>query len=104
VLLGAVGAGAAPPEVEQQEVLRLGNHVQHIEGHRTAADDAFIDVMGPPADDNHKWFISVITTKGCGPCARLKADLASNPHLRALVNVQDPKMTNVSRFQLGFAP
>jgi hypothetical protein len=91
MLVGAASAQAAPPEVERQEVLRLGNHVQRIDGHRSAADDAFVQVMGPPADDNHKWFITVISTKSCGACTRLKGDLASNSYLRALVNAENPK-------------
>jgi hypothetical protein len=91
VLFGAATAQAAPPEVERQEVLRLGNHVQLIDGHRSAADDAFVNVMGPPADDNQKWFVTVISTKGCGACTRLKSDLATSPYLRALVNADNPK-------------
>lgn len=84
---------AGQPEVEKHEVIRRGNHVQYIDGYRAEADDAFEHVMGPPADDNHKWFITVITTKGCSPCARLKSDLASDPYLKALVNVADPKLS-----------
>lgn len=84
---------ADEPEVEKHEVLRRGNHVEYIDGYRSHTGDAFEQVMGPPADDNHKWFITVVTTKGCTPCARLKADLASDPNLRALINLSDPKQS-----------
>ncbi len=89
----AVATRVKAQEVERQEVLRLGDHVQHVDGFRSPADDAFVDVMGPPADDNHKWFITVVSTKGCPACARLKADLAHDPYLRALVNVSDPRQS-----------
>lgn len=93
VVATAFAARARAQEVERQEVLRLGDHVQHVDGFRSPDDDAFVDVMGPPADDNHKWFITVVSTKGCPACARLKADLARDPYLRALVNVSDPKQS-----------
>lgn len=81
-------APAPDPEVDAAEVKRLGNHVQHVDGKIRAADD-YTDAMGVPADDNHKWFISVIGTKGCSACAKLKADLKRDEHLRALITVHD---------------
>ncbi len=79
------------PEVDEAEVLRMGDVVQHIDGLKRAgpADD-FVEVMGPPEDDSDKWFISVITTKGCAACERLKRDWAQSPWLLALAVPDDP--------------
>ncbi len=80
------------PQVDEAEVLRMGDVVQHIDGLRRAgpADD-FVEVMGPPENDSDKWFISVITTKGCAACERLKRDWAQSPWLLALAAPDDPK-------------
>lgn len=81
---------AEDDQVDMAEIKRLGNHVQYVDGSiRSGADDAYVEVMGPPADDNHKWFITVIGTKGCAACARLKADLKRDEYLRALVTVHE---------------
>lgn len=76
------------PEVDAAEVKRLGNHVQHVDGKIRASDD-YTEAMGPPADDNHKWFISIIGTKNCPACAKLKADLKRDEYLRALITVHE---------------
>jgi len=81
------------------EILRRGNFVEHLGGDMRFADAeaiasaAVADVMGQPADDNHKFFITLITQRGCAPCARLKADFASDKHLQALVNTTDHKQS-----------
>lgn len=80
---------AQTPEVDAAEVKRLGNHVQYVDGQSHRAGDEYTEVMGPPADDNHKWFISILGKKGCAACARLKADLKRDEHLRALIQVAD---------------
>lgn len=87
-------ASAAQPdaEVDKQEVLRLGDLVQHVGGgHQAPGEQEFCEAMGLPADDNHKWFVSVIGAKNCPHCGRLKKDLEDNEYLRALVNVADQK-------------
>lgn len=89
VLCGST-ARADDDQVDMAEIKRLGNHVQYVDGSiRSGADDAYVEVMGPPADDNHKWFITVIGSKGCAACARLKADLKKDEYLRALVTVHE---------------
>src|SRR3990167_5629389 len=69
------------------EVKRLGDSVQYVDGSNRSADDDYSEVMGPPADDNHKWFISILGQKGCAACARLKADFKTDAYLKALVTV-----------------
>ena len=66
--------------------------VQHIDGLRRAGpDDAYVQVMGPPASDADKWFISIITTRGCAACERLKQDWATDPWLLALADPNNAK-------------
>ncbi|HEY1068489.1 MAG TPA: hypothetical protein VGE52_20365, partial [Pirellulales bacterium] len=84
---------AGPPEVDRAEVLRLGNVVQHVDGVRGDPHDAFVEAMGPPASDDDKWFISVLTMQGCGPCVRLKSEWGTNQWLLALANPNDPKQS-----------
>ena len=90
-LAGWAGAQTPAPEVDQDEVLRLGNIVQRIGGHQDEEVDGFVQVMALPADDIDKWFISVVTMQGCAPCAKLKKDWATDPWLRALAKPDDPK-------------
>lgn len=78
-----------PQEVDAAEIKRLGDHVQYVDGNAIRDAGDYVEVMGPPADDNHKWFISVIGSKGCAACARLKADLKTNEYLRALIVVHE---------------
>lgn len=78
-----------PGDVDTETVLRMGDTVQFVGDGTRSATDGLYDVMGPPASDAHKWFITLITTDGCPACARLKADLARDPNLTAFVNVRD---------------
>lgn len=83
-------AAAQEAEVDTAEIKRLGDHVQHIDAsHRDGPDDEYVRVMGPPEDDSHKWFISVIGKKGCAACARLKTDFRRDEYLRALVTLAE---------------
>jgi len=78
--------------VHTAEVARLGNTTQHINGgHQTNGTDAVIEAMKPPTSDVDKWFISVISTKGCQPCLELKKAWRSDPWLRALADPNAPK-------------
>lgn len=91
VACGGAMARGQPLEVDQAEVLRLGDVVQYIDGGITAGVDEELAALGPPASDADKWFISVITTKGCAPCERLKQTWRSDPWLLALANPLDSK-------------
>lgn len=88
---GITAAQAQPLEVDQAEVLRLGNTVQHVDGGIAAGADEELAALGPPASDADKWFISLVTTKGCTPCEQLKQAWRSDPWLLALANPLDPK-------------
>lgn len=87
-------AQTTPPEVDQAEVMRLGDLVQSMgENVRASSADAFVTAMGPPASDADKWFISVLSMKGCAGCENLKKDWSTNPWLLALANPTDPKQS-----------
>lgn len=82
--------GNDTPQVNEAEVLRMGDTVQHIDGlYRDGPNDAFMQAMGPPASDADKWFISVLSMQGCAACQRLKRDWETNPWLLALANPKD---------------
>lgn len=88
--LPAQDDGKNVPDVATLEVQRRGNLVERLgtkAGNSVAAE--FIAAMAPPADDSHKWFISLVVKDGCAPCAKLKADMETAPPLRAFVNPQD---------------
>ena len=96
VLLFAVGVPAAKGQsipVDSAEVLRLGDMVQHVDGNRYGqkAEDEYVEALKPPASDADKWFISVITSRGCKGCVQLKEDFAKSPWLLALANPNDSK-------------
>lgn len=86
----AVPAQAPPSEVDRAEVLRLGDMVQHVNGLGQADAGAYVDAMGPPANDGDKWFVSVVTMRGCAGCERLKRDWTTSPWLLALANPANP--------------
>ncbi len=77
-------AQSDPPEVDQAEVMRLGDTVQHVGDHAAGEEnaDAFIAAMSPPDSDADKWFISVLSMKGCAACEKIKRDWATNEWLR----------------------
>jgi len=78
------------PDIAEREILRRGGFVERIgDGHRADGPSLFAEAMRPPSDDSHKWFISVVSMRGCGYCDRLKGDFANSPHLRPFVNSRD---------------
>jgi hypothetical protein len=94
MLFGSVSLAANDSQVDQSEVLRLGNFVQHIDGKlRSDGADQFVDAMAPPESDADKWFISVITMRGCGGCQQLKKDWTEHQALLALANPEEPKFS-----------
>jgi hypothetical protein len=92
---GSASAQTTGPEVDQAEVLRLGNMVQVVgDGLRASPEtDAYVAAMGPPASDADKWFISVLSMKGCAGCEKLKKEWATNSWLLALANPTEPKQS-----------
>lgn len=81
----------APPEVERDAILRLGDMVQHITPDISDDNGDFVEAMAPPADDSGKWFISLVTAQSCAPCAKLKRDWAGNDDLRSFAKPDDAK-------------
>jgi hypothetical protein len=84
---------AQPVEVDQAEVLRMGDLVQHIDGIRSDGADGFVEAMAPPATDADKWHISVLSMQGCPACQKLKTEWTTNAWLLALANPNDPKQS-----------
>ena len=80
------------PQVDQAEVMRLGDTVQHVGDHAVGEEsaDAFIAAMSPPESDADKWFVSVISMRGCAACEKLKRDWTTNEWLLSLANPSDP--------------
>jgi hypothetical protein len=79
------------PTIAEDEIARRGNLVEVVGENRADIANALAEAMRPPADDSHKWFISLVTMQGCPACDRLKTDIASSPHLRPFVNTADEK-------------
>lgn len=92
-LLASLASAQEPlkdlPDVATLEVQRRGDLVERVGVVRDDAMRAYTAAMGPPADDSHKWFVSVIVTDGCAPCEQLKRDLSSSPALAPFVNPSD---------------
>lgn len=78
------------PDIALREIQRRGNLVQRVGiGYQSDSLAAFAEAMRPPADDSHKWFISVLTARNCRHCDNLKRDFASSEHLKPFVDVDD---------------
>lgn len=77
------------PPLAEQEILRRGNFVERIDGYRNDATDLIAEALRPPADDSHKWFITVITTRNCKYCESLKQAFATSPELRPFADPSD---------------
>jgi hypothetical protein len=75
------------PDLAKDEITRRGNLVTHTE-QRTGGTQAFTEATAIPADDSHKWFLTIVTASDCPHSARLKADLAKSP-LKAWVDLQE---------------
>lgn len=82
-----------PLEVDQAEVLRLGNVVQRIDNAVASTDYEWMEVMGPPASDADKWFISILSMRQCAACEQLRSDWTRSPWLLALGHPTDPKQS-----------
>ena len=80
------------PERVKREIARRGDLVQRVDDLiHDDATEAICMALAPPADDSDKWFVTLVTQKGCAPCERLRADFADKPELQAWVDVRDYK-------------
>lgn len=89
--LSTLYAQANVPPAAEREILRRGNLVEHVGGDTIGDATAIAEAMRPPADDSHKWFVSIVSTDGCRYCVALERDFASSPHLLAFANPHDYK-------------
>jgi hypothetical protein len=86
----ALLAQMSPPEVDTAEVFRRGDTVTIAgEGPRSGDEEAYRAAMAPPALDDQRWYITLICSKGCAPCERLKQDFFRSPDLMAFVSAPD---------------
>lgn len=68
--------GGAVPEVDKDEVIRRGNLEEYVDGESKFSNeygDHIAQIASTPANDNEKWFISVIAKKPCPACDALRA-------------------------------
>lgn len=96
-----LGQGNVTPEA-LNEINRRGNYVEMVDG-INQGPNPITEAMKPPADSNHKWFISLITTNNCAACDRLKYDIANHKDLRAWINTVDSNKSfthfNIYRYE-----
>ncbi|MDX1961827.1 MAG: hypothetical protein SFX18_01660 [Pirellulales bacterium] len=82
------------PEIDVQEIHRRGDTVEYVTGDaqstESAASETALAALAPPADDDHKWFITVIKQDNCPPCQQLLTDLSQDPRLLAFVQPAKP--------------
>lgn len=85
--------GQAPqdvPDIAEREAMRRGNLVEQFGGAFCEDGQAyFTAAMQQPADNSHKWFISVVSMQNCRNCELLKRDFASSPTLKSFADVND---------------
>lgn len=93
VLTTTVAYGQTPqdePEIAQRETLRRGDLVEQFgSAFREGGQELFTAAMETPADDSHKWFISVVSMQNCRNCELLKRDFAKSPDLKAFADISD---------------
>lgn len=91
IVLAVASASAQdmPPvgkDVDAREVVRRGNMVEHITPDMEDYDATaytIAQIAATPDSDADKWYVSVITQKGCQPCKKLLEDWKTDPTLRA---------------------
>lgn len=84
-------ASDAPREVDSAEVTRRGDRVTRAgAGPMGVGDQLLSDATGPPPDDSHKWFFSIVVD-GSAESQALEYDLKHSPHLRAWINLDEPR-------------
>lgn len=88
--------GRDVPPSAVAEILRRGAMVEHVNGLRSGDEaeadaEAFVEAVAPPADDSHKWFFTLVVTRGCQWCEKMRSDFANSQYLKPWVNVKDSK-------------
>lgn len=75
----------------RDEIARRGAMVERINGFQ-AVDEAqalLVEALAPPPDDSYKWCITLVTTKGCTWCEKLRGDFDQSPSLTPWVNTKE---------------
>lgn len=84
-----------PLQVDTAEVIRRGNLEEYVADGETRFSDQYgdylVQIAAAPANDNNKWFISVITQKNCPACAKLKEAWKTDATLRAYAIPENPR-------------
>lgn len=78
------------PDEAREEILRRGNSVTVIDGFRSHGGEGN-EALQPPADDSHKWFITVWKSDGCMPCEALVSDWKESKALLAWAKPNEPQ-------------
>lgn len=75
----------------QAEIARRGALVENIAGIQSPDDaaSAIAAAMQPPADDSHKWHLTLVVTRSCQWCERARRDFETDEKLRAWVDAKD---------------
>lgn len=90
--LGLTAEKTDGDQVDVAEVLRRGDHVTRAGRGPMGNNDRTIgDAVGPPADDSHKWFVSIVVESGSKESEALLYDLKHSPDLRAWANAEEQK-------------
>lgn len=71
------------------EIARRGAMVEYVDGY--GGESPIGDVMQLPADDSGKWVLTLVTTKGCAYCDKLRADFETSAALKSWVDTTDHK-------------
>lgn len=83
-------SGFLPDEVDQKEIIRRGEWVEKLGEIHSNQQRSVEAAFATPPDDSYKWYISVICSKGCKYCEKLKYDFEHDVTLQSWVNVNDP--------------
>ena len=90
LLLGALCLAEDDRDVSwkaRDEIARRGPLVERIDGFHGAADSPLGDVLSPPADDSHKFYITLVLERGNKACDQLRWDFENK--LRGWANPRD---------------
>ncbi len=86
-----VSEGPKSQEVFTTEVIRRGNHVVIAgEGPREGPEENFRAATAPPADDNHKWHVTLWIKPGEAASEALRRDFLTKPELNAFIAAEPP--------------
>src|SRR5256885_14131257 len=79
------------PSQARAEIARRGKMVEHVAGVADGGDPAaaIAAAMQPPPDDSYKWLMTLVVTRNCQWCEKLRADFENDPQLKAWVDTKD---------------